>query len=76
MFAANNEFLDLGGTFIDLENFGVTHQFFNWIITVETVTTMNLNSVSSVLIGSITSKKLGKYFIGCVENEYNYLPWR
>ena len=58
MFTTNNKLLNLGGTFIDLENFGVTHQFFNWVIAVETVTAVDLNSVSGVLISGITSKKL------------------
>ena len=61
MFTTNNKFLNLGGTFIDLENFGVTHQFLNWIFTAETITTMDLNSISCVLICSITSKELEIY---------------
>ena len=58
MFTTNNKLLNLGGTFIDLENFGVTHQFLNWIFTVETITTVDLNGISCVLICSITSKEL------------------
>lgn len=86
MFTTNNKFLNLGGTFIDLENFGVTHQFLNWIFTVEAIATMDLNSISCVLICSITSKELEIYYImyrlynmahmGHFYKEFLCLPWQ
>lgn len=56
MFAADDEFLNLSSPFVNLENFGVTHQLFDRVITIESIATENLDSISSRLIGSITSE--------------------
>ena len=43
MFSGYNKTLDLGSTLVDLIYFGVPHQLFNWIFSVESVATKNLD---------------------------------
>ena len=56
VFAADDEFLNLNSTFVNLENFGVTHQLFDRVITIESIATENLDSISSSLIGGIATE--------------------
>ena len=48
--------LDLGGSFVDLVNLGISEELLDWVLGVETVTTEDLNSISSNLVGSVTSE--------------------
>jgi len=56
VFAADDEFLDLGGTFVNLEDFRIAHQLFYRVLGVKTVSTEDLNRVRRTLVRSVTGK--------------------
>ena len=43
-FSGDNDTLDLGSSFIDLINFGISHEFLDRILAIETVSTENLDN--------------------------------
>ena len=50
--SADDEFLNLISSLVDLENFGVSHKLLNRVILVVTVSAKYLDSISSVLVCS------------------------
>ena len=56
MLASDDEFLDLRGSLVDLENLGVAHQLLHRVLAVEPVSTKNLNRVSSRLVSRVASE--------------------
>lgn len=42
-FLGDNNALDLGSSFINLINLGISHEFFDGILGIETIATKNLN---------------------------------
>ena len=58
MFSSNNKFLDLRGSFVNLEYFGVAHQLLSGIFWIEAIPAEDLDAVCRILVCNITRKEL------------------
>lgn len=56
--SADDQPLDLRRSFVDLIDFGVAHQFLDWVVGVEAVTTVDLHGIACNFIGDVSSVAL------------------
>ena len=62
VFSSNDELLDLASPLVNLEDLCISHKLLNRVVAVKSIASKNLNGISSILVGSVTSKELRTLF--------------